>query len=224
MTKHVFSAALIAALLATHICVAQTNSRGVKREKEECEALALQAATNPRASGTGISNSESIAFNLAKLQARNELAAQVAAEITSLLQHRIEQYQQTAGAGTNFGVNKDDYRGSVTGSNDQPRTASGLLQKDEMEIMQQVSQILTNTRPICQNIYDLPNGSVQVYVCLEMDLQAQRQAYKELKEDHLIEVDVDGDGKDDIDLSEKEFLIELAKAREEYNAKKAQEI
>jgi len=57
-----------------------------------------------------------------------------------------------------------------------------------------------------------------------MDLQTQRQMYNELKDDGAFDVDVDGDGKkNDIDLSEKEFLIELAKAREEYNARRTGE-
>jgi len=89
--------------------------------------------------------------------------------------------------------------------------------------VQRVQQILTNTRPICQNTYDQPDGTALVYVCIEMDLQAQRKAYSELKNDGVLEKDVDGDGKNDIDLSEREFLIELAKAREEYNAKKREE-
>jgi len=224
MKQKLFLAAIVAALFATHICVAQTNSRGVKRQKEECEAMALQAATNPRASGSGISTSESVAFNTAKLQARNELAAQVATEIVSLMQHKVEQYQLTAGAGTTFNVNKEDYSGRVEGNTNSPRTISGINQKDEIEIRQLVSQTLTNTRPICQNTYDLPNGSIQVYVCLEMGLTEQRKAYKDLKENGLLEADIDGDGKNDVDFNEKEFLLELAKVREEYNAKKQSEL
>ena len=223
MKRSLFFAATIAAMLATDLCVAQNNSRGVKREKEQCEELALQMSTNPRASGSGSSSSEAIAFNIAKLQARNELAAQVAAEVTSILQHRMEQYMMTAGAGTNFYVKRDNLQGRVENSGNAPRTISGVLQQDSMVIVQRVSQILTNTVPICKNTYDQPNGSVLVYVCMEMDLQAQRKAYSELKQEGVLEKDMDGDGKNDIDFSEREFLIELAKAREEYNAQKAQE-
>jgi len=219
--KKLLTTTIMVALLATNICLAQ--SRGVKREKEDCETKALEAGTNPRAAGSGASNSEAIALNLAKLQARNELAAQVATEITSIMQHRVEQWTQTAGAGTNFKVNTENYRGYVEGDANAPRTISGVLQRDSMEIVQRVSQILTNTRPICQNTYDQPDGSVMVYVCIEMDLQAQRQAYDELKEEGILELDVNGDGENDIDFNEKEFLLELAKAREDYNAQKAQE-
>jgi hypothetical protein len=202
--KHlIILAATLAALLVTHISVAQTaNSRGVIREKEACETLALQVAVNPRASGSGISSNEAIAFNIAKLQARNELAAQVATEITSVLLHHAEQWQ--------------------TANNS--RTLSATLEHDNMKIVQCVSQILTNTRPICQNTYERPDGSVQVYVCLEMDLTAQRKSYKELDEAGILEIDVNGDGQNDVDFAEKEFLIELAKAREEYNNNKIREI
>ncbi|MDR2126541.1 MAG: hypothetical protein LBP63_06915 [Prevotellaceae bacterium] len=223
MKRKLIFAAITVALLAADICVAQTNARGTKREKEECEQFALQAETNPRASGNGVSASEAIAFNIAKLQARNELAAQLAAEITGLLRQHIEQYQMTAGAGSEFRVNRNDFSGSVTGNNNSPRTVSAVLENDSAEIVQRVAQILTNTRPVCQNTYDLEDGSVQVYVCMEMDLQAQRKAYRELDEADILEIDIDQDGASDIDLAEKEFLIELAKAREEYNAKKAQE-
>ena len=224
MKKTTFLAATVAALLATGICVAQPNSRGIKRETEACEALALQAGVNPRAAGNGISSSAAIALNLAKLQARNELAAQVAAEIVGVMLHHVEQYTQTAGAGTDFNVNRGDYWGRVASAGNSPNTISGILQKDEMGIMQCVSQTLTNTRPICQNTYDLPDGSIQVYVCIEMELQTQRKAYEELKKEGILTSDINGDGQNDIDLSEKEFLIELAKAREAYNAQKAQEI
>jgi hypothetical protein len=203
MKNLIFLAATLIALLATEASVAQAiGSRGVKREKEPCETLALQVATNPRASGSGISSSEAIAFNIAKLQARNELAAQVTAEITGILLHRAEQWQMTNSS----------------------RTLSAILEHDSTEIVQRVSQILTSTRPICQNTYDRPDGSVQVYVCLEMDLAAQRKSYRELDEAGILEMDFDGDGQSDVDLAEKEFLIELAKAREEYNNKKTQEI
>jgi hypothetical protein len=224
MKKEVFLAATFAALLATDICVAQTGSRGVKREKEDCEELALQAEANPRASGSGVSTSEAIAFNIAKLQARNELAAQVAAEVTGILRHRVEQYQMTAGAATNFRANSGGASGAVSGNESSPRTISGTLESDSMEIAQRVSQILANTYPICKNTYDLSNGSVQVYVCLEMALSAQRQTYKELKEEGLIDLDVNGDGKNEVDFDERAFLLELAKAREEYNAKKNESI
>jgi len=223
MKKNILLAALLAAFMATNLCVAQNTQRGTKLEKEECEDLALQVATNPRASGSGVSNSESIAFNTAKLQARNELAAQIAVEVTSILQHRMEQYTQTAGACTQFNVNRDDYRGAVTGNDNSARTISGILERDSMVIVQKVSQILTNTKPICNNTYKQPDDSFKVYVCMEMDLQTQRQAYTTLKEEGIIEKDLTGDGNNDIDFNEKEFLIELAKAREDYNAKKAQE-
>ena len=224
MKTSLLFAVTFAAMLASDFCVAQTNqSRGVKREKEACEELALEISTNPRASGSGSSTSESIALNIARLQARNELATQLAAEITGILQHRMEQYMITAGAGTAFSASRNDYRGSVTGTDHAPRTLSGVLQRDSMVIAQRVSQILTNTRPICKNTYERSDGSLLVYVCIEMALPEQRTMYSELKQEGILNVDVDGDGKNDIDFSEKEFLIELAKAREEYNAKKARE-
>jgi hypothetical protein len=152
----------VAALLATGVCAAQSTSRGMKREKEVCEESALMAGVNPRASGSGVSTNKAIAFNIAKLQARNEPVAQLAADVTGILRHRVEQYQLTAVAVTDFRANVD----SVSGNAASPHTISGTLASDSMEITQRVSQILTNTQPICKNTYDLLDGTMQVYVCI----------------------------------------------------------
>jgi hypothetical protein len=223
MNKSTISAALAAALLATNVCVAQNTSRGVKRDKEECEQLAMQIATNPRASGSAVSQSEAIAQKMALVEARAELAAQVAAEVTGITRRRVEQYQATAGAGTAYTAQKGDLYVSVTGNDNSPKTVSAILASDSSETAQRVSQTIRNTRPICTNTYDQPDGSVQVYVCVEMGLQEQREVYKELKNNGLLSVDVDNDGKNDVDFAEKEFLLELAKAREDYNAKRNEE-
>ncbi len=219
--KKLITLTMFAAMLLSTITA--QNPRGQKREQEACEQMAMEQNTNPRASGSGISTREDIAFNTAKLQARNELAAQIAAEISSIIQHKAEQWQQTAGAGTDFNVERENYKGRVQGGKDAPKTISGTYEHDSTVIVQKVSQILNNTVPICKNTYDQTDGKVQVYVCIEMNLQNQRQAYAELKEANMLDVDVNRDGSNDIDFNEKEFLLELAKAREEYNNKKAQE-
>jgi hypothetical protein len=224
MKKVFIVATLLVAMLAADICAAQDTSRGVKREKEECEEFAFMAETNPRAAANAISQSEAIAYKMAMTEARAELAAQIAAEITGFLRHRVEQYQMTASSGTDFSVNRDNLQGHVSGDNDKPRTISAILAADSSATVQRVSQVLANTRPVCKNTYDRPDGSVQVYVCVEMGLPAQRLAYRKLKEDGLLDVDIDNDGTNDVDLAEKEFLLELAKAREEYNAQKSNDI
>ncbi|MDR3329075.1 MAG: hypothetical protein LBS63_03060 [Prevotellaceae bacterium] len=195
----------------------------MKRDKEACEEMAMEVATNPRASASAISTSEAIAFKMAMTEARAELAAQVAAEITGFVRHRVEQYQATAGAGTAYNAQHGDLRVSVSGSESSPKTVSAMFEADSSETVQRVSQIISNTRPVCKNAYDREDGSVQVYVCVEMGLAAQRQAYQQLEKDGILDVDVNGDGKNDVDFAEKEFLLELAKAREEYNAKKNSE-
>jgi hypothetical protein len=220
--KHtvIFAATALVAMLAAGICAAQDPSRGVKREKEECEEFAFQAEANPRASASAVSRSEAVAYKMAMTEARAELAAQVAAEITGFVRRRVEQYRLTAGADTEFALNSANLRGSVSGSNNKPRTVSALIEADSSETVQRVVQVISNTRPVCKNTYDCGDGSVRVYVCVEMGLAAQRQVYKELKNDELIDFDLDSDGKNDIGFDEKEFLIELAKAREEYNRAK----
>jgi hypothetical protein len=224
MKRILIFAAFIAAMFAAEICLAQDNaSRGVKREKEECEELAFRAETNPRASANAVSQSEAIAFKMAMTEARAELAAQIAAEIAGFVRSRVEQYQMTAGANTTFEVNNDNLQGAVTGEGNKPRTVSAILEVAVSETMQHVAQVIANTRPVCKNTYDRSDGSVQVYVCIEMGLPAQRQLYKELKEEGLVDLDLNNDGTNEVEIAEKEFLLELAKAREEYNAKKNSE-
>jgi hypothetical protein len=223
MQKILLFTAIVVVLLATDICVAQTPSeRGIKREKEECEEMAMQAETNPRASASAVSVSEAMAYKKAMTEARSELAAQIAAEITGFMRHRVEQYMLTAGAGSNVNVNTSDFRGNASGKEKSSTAISALIEADSAETVQRVAQIISNTHPVCKNVYDRKDGSVQVYVCVEMGLTAQQQTFKQLKEEGVFDKDLNGDGKNDIDLAEKEFLIELAKAREEYNAKKAQ--
>jgi hypothetical protein len=226
MKRKFFFAATVAAVLAGNYCAAQT-SRGVKREKEACEEMAMQAATNPRSAASAVSSSESLATQIAMVLAREDLAAQVAAEIAGIKRHRVEQVRGTAGAGTNYNAQRADMQINVSGTESASKTVSAILQQDSMETVQKVLQVLSNSRAVCKNAYDQPNGDVLVYVCVEMALAAQRQAYQELKNEGILDVDVNQDGKidsrNDIDFTEKEFLIELAKAREEYNAKKAEE-
>jgi hypothetical protein len=178
----------IIGIIATDICMAQTTFRGTKREKEECEQLALQAGTNPRAAANAISLSEAMAYRMAMTQARADLAAQVASEISSVVTRRAEQTQTNIGGESSF----------------------ALMEADNAETVERVSQIIANSRPICNNTYDRDDGRVQVYVCLEMGLDAQRQAYDALDLDEKA-------------MEEKEFLAELAKAREEYNTGKREE-
>jgi hypothetical protein len=224
MRKTLFLTTIAVVLLATDVCVAQTPSgRGIKREKEECEEMAMQAETNPRASASAISVSEAVAYKMAMTEARADLAAQIATEITGFIRHRVEQFMLTAGAKSNVEVNSNGVRANVSGNEKSPQTVSALIESDSSETVQRVAQIISNTRPICKNVYDKENGSVQVYVCVEMGPTAQQQAYQQLKEQGILSVDVNNDGKNDIDLAEKEFLIELSKAREVYNAKKKQE-
>jgi hypothetical protein len=195
MNSKIIFLALLACFIGEQ-CFAQVSSRGVKRQKEECQQLAMQAATNPRAAGSAVSTSESVAYRMAMVEARAELAAQVASEVTSVIRQRVEQVQT-----------------KINGM-----SSSALIQSDSLSTVQRVSQIIANSRPICSNTYDRDDGSVQVFVCIELNLSAQRQAYQQLKGDGVLSKDVNGDGSNDVSFDEKEFLLELAKAREEYNA------
>ena len=142
---------------------ASAANRGLKLQKEECEAMALAATDNLRESGNGISDSESFAVNIALLDARSKLAQQIEVLISGMIRTFNQQHQ----AGQ----------------------ASSSVSKSSQIQQGYFDQFLTNTRPICQNTYVKEDGKYNVYVCLEMNVQQQKAMHKKLSEDKKIAID-----------------------------------
>ena len=141
----------------------QAANRGVKLQKEECEELALEATTNLREAGNGISDKEAFAVNLALLDARSKLAQQLEVLVNGLIRNFNQQYE----------ADKDFASAGK----------AGQVQQGYFE------QFLTNTRPICKNTYVKEDGKYNVYVCVEMNEQQQKAMYKKLSNDKKIAVD-----------------------------------
>jgi hypothetical protein len=114
----------------------------VLREEEACALLARDAnCQNLRQVGMAKGFNENSVMNLAIMNAQERLVNLIEASITSL----SEKYELTAG------TNMDN-------------TNSELFQTITQRY---ASAVVKNCRVIKSSIYDLPNGQVQIYVCIE---------------------------------------------------------
>ncbi len=114
----------------------------VKRELDPCDAKAIEPSANLRASSSGRSYEESEATRLATENARNELARM----IRTAVEGASQSYSQNA-------------------TQNQKISAKSL---SEAVMTQYVAEDLYNTPLIEKSVYDLSDGTIQVYVCLEM--------------------------------------------------------
>ena len=162
----------------------QAANRGLKVQKEECEEMAMSESKNIRDAGQGISDREAFATNLALLDARSKLAQQLEVLVNGLTRNFNQQHE--------------------AGTTDLASVAkAGLIQEGYFE------QFLNNTKQVCKNTYVLPDGRYNVYVCVEMDQNAQSAMHKKLTDDKMLQ----------IDFQESMFLKDLEKAKEEYRIK-----
>jgi hypothetical protein len=141
----------------------QAANRGLKLAKEECEDLALEATTNLRESGNGVSDKEAFAVNLALLDARSKLAQQLEVMVNGLIRNFNQQHEADK-----------DFASIAKASQ---------LQQGYFE------QFLSNTRPICKNTYVKEDGKYNVYVCIEMNEQMKKTMYRKLSDDKKIVID-----------------------------------
>ncbi|MDR3329037.1 MAG: hypothetical protein LBS63_02865 [Prevotellaceae bacterium] len=155
-----------------------------KRVKDECQLKALEKdATAWRSWGTGSSAKESFATNLAELDARTKLARQLTVQINGFI--RSFNQQHTAGA------------------------AAGEVGKASEVQQAYVDKLLTGTRVICTNAYDVAaTGQVEVFVCVEMDESAVAGIVKKISDEKKLA----------IDFAERQFLDEMKKAKEDFRA------
>ncbi len=161
---------------------AQQNVGRIKKERDECQEMALKAPDGTiRAWGEGVSMKESFANNLAELDARTKIARQLEMAMESLISSFNEQYA------------KD-------GVLDESGKANELQQG-------YVSKILTGTVPVCSNVYILPDGKNQVYVCIELSAENVQNIVKRLSAETKL----------DIDFAEHNYRKEMEKAREQFN-------
>ncbi|MDR2594202.1 MAG: hypothetical protein LBC87_05465 [Fibromonadaceae bacterium] len=143
---------------------AQSANRGIKLEKEECEAKALEQAASIRESGNAVSENESFGVNMALLDARAKLAQQLETMVNGM-NRRFDQQHASGQTGSS-------YAGKGT-----------QIQQAYFE------QFLTNTRPICKNTYVKEDGRYNVYVAIELGEPEQKAIYNQLKKDEKVAID-----------------------------------
>ena len=140
------------------------------RTLEPCIELAQAESENLRAYGTATSYVEKVALNEAERDARNRLATM----IKTAVEGAAQDYEQNANR------NNKNSAGSI----------------GEAVMSQYVSEEISNTRIIKTTIYDLTDGSIQVYVCLEMKTNENdfsKNLDNVLNRDGIIELQYDRD-------------------------------
>ena len=160
------------------------------RTTESCIEMANAESQFLRAYGTATSYVEKTALNEAERDARNRLAAMI----------------KTAVEGA-----ASDYERNAT--SDLKKSAAALAQAINTQF---VSEEVANTRIIKTDIYDLTDGSIQVYVCLEMresEEQIINKLENVLEKDHILEIQFERD----------QFMKSMKKGLEEYKKSQRQQ-
>lgn len=140
-----------------------------KREVDECITMATENSGSFRAYGEGKSFREGIAMENAEMDAVIRMVQQI----------------QTAVEGA-----RDRYRGSA---------AKNLSTADEERIQSYIRQFVVGTtgyRIIKTNLYDLSDGTVQCYVCIEQKINTDDMAKKlsnELSDDGVLGIEFNRD-------------------------------
>ncbi|MGN1219061.1 MAG: hypothetical protein ACI4TD_13995 [Phocaeicola sp.] len=140
-----------------------------KREVDECITMATENSGRFRAYGEGKSFREGIAIENAEMDAVIRMVQQI----------------QTAVEGA-----RDRYRGSAS---------KNLSTADEERIQSYIKQFVVGTtgyRIIKTNLYDLSDGTVQCYVCIEQKINTDDMAKKlsnELSDDGVLGIEFNRD-------------------------------
>ena len=138
------------------------------REVDPCILLSEEDSPNMRAVGTATSYVEKDALNEARAGARNELAQMIRVGVEGATQD----YQRNA--------------------NQNLKNSAETL--TEQIMTQFVAEKVENTRTIKTTIYDLADGQVQVYVCIEMKIDKEnfnKELGNYLEREGVIEVEAD---------------------------------
>lgn len=160
------------------------------RAAEPCIELASAESENLRAYGTATSYIEKVAWNAAERDARSRLTAM----IKTAVEGAAQDYERNA-------------------NQNLKNTAATL---SEAVMTQYMAEEIKNAPVIDHSLYDLSNGHVQVYVCLEIKTNTEelmKNLDNELDRDGVIELQYDRD----------RFLERMSEGLEEYRKKQAEE-
>ena len=176
--------------------VAQNEVRPTRTEREldKCVLKAQEKSSNLRAWATAVSYVEQQAVSQATQIARNELASAIRTSVEGAVQ--------------NF----------ANSANADQRVTSKMLNGSLYH--QYVAEELANGPPILTSMYDLSDGTIQVYVCIEMRPEINEvvnKIYKSMKQE------VSDDEILRMQLEQQQFEQQMKARLEEYKAKRRQE-
>lgn len=160
------------------------------RTTEPCIEMAQADSENLRAYGTATSYVEKTALNEAERDARNRLAAMIKVAVEGAAQD----YEQNA--------------------NRNLKKTAGTI--GESVMTQFVAEEIKNTRIIKTDIYDLTDGSIQVYVCMEMKSSKddfEKNLNNTLEREGILELQYDRE----------RFVEKMAEGLDEYKKKNMKE-
>ena len=160
------------------------------RAAEPCIELASAESENMRAYGTATSYIEKVAWNEAERDARSKLTAM----IKTAVEGAAQDYERNA-------------------NQNLKNTAATL---SEAVMTQYMAEEIKNAPVIDHSLYDLSNGHVQVYVCLEIKTNT-KELMKNL--DNVL----DRDGVIELQYDRDRFLERMSEGLEEYRKKQAEE-
>lgn len=162
----------------------------VLRTTEPCIELAQAEDGTLRAYGTATSYVEKTALSEAERDARNRLALMIKVAVEGAAQD----YERNA--------------------NENMKNTAGSL--GEAIMTQFVAEEIQNTRIIKTSIYDLSDGSIQVYVCIEV--RATEEEFVAKLENELDETDMIG-----LQADRERFLSKMSEGIAEYKRNKMAE-
>ena len=167
-----------------------SNGNNSNNSNNSNNKLALENSEFLRAFGTATSYIEKVAMNEAERDARNRLALMVKLAIE--------------GAASDYEKNASENLNNTAGT------------LGESIMRQYVAEQLTDTRIIKQTIYDLSNGQIQIYVCIEM-----RKTLEDFTD--KLANELDRDGVIGLQQDRERFIESMQKGLEEYKKNKMTE-
>lgn len=155
-----------------------TSTIGTRIEEDPCEELAYDiTAENPREFGNGMSRSESLATNLAMLDARSKLAQRIDSYVQGLIVSANGQYNSSTGSTGSNGASQ--FSESYSNTNQSGQTQTSKWEKH-----------VANSKVIKRSRYLRDDGQFNIYVCVEMPKEQLSSIYKELSEGHNISSEI----------------------------------
>lgn len=158
--------ALCAGILICTSC--GSSQKAIKKELAEnkCEQMALDRSSNKlRAYGVAVSQNKSFARDNAILGARRELSGTIEAAITSLM----TRYRQEHTVGTE----------------------ADFVEKSSQAAKEVIDQTIQYAPVICSTSYELPNGSIETHVCIELQTDWQQEVSDAIRQQQKEQIDMD---------------------------------